>query len=263
MNEVGRCADVVPALAPVVSEGREIALVDIGTGAGLGLNLDRYRYVYRGPGARRAATGDPRSQLVLQVDVRGDVAPSVPPELPRVVDRIGIDTEPLELSDPAVRAWLAACVPQEIGAVNRFHHATEIALRHPARTIRGDACDVLEQLLDELPGDAVVCLVDTYVHAFFPEPELEHFLALVHAAGSHRDLDWISVDPLVPMGPQAKRSVLGLPVASRLLARNRREGVFGVVGRLSYRSGRRKAALIALAHPGAAWLEWLPEARGG
>jgi hypothetical protein len=43
MNEVGRCADVVPALAPLVSEDREVVLVDVGTGAGLGLHLDRYR----------------------------------------------------------------------------------------------------------------------------------------------------------------------------------------------------------------------------
>ena len=50
MNEVGRCADLIPALAPTIAEGREIVLVDIGTGAGLALQLDRYRYVYRGPG---------------------------------------------------------------------------------------------------------------------------------------------------------------------------------------------------------------------
>ena len=43
MNEVGRCADLLPALAPAIEHGREIALVDIGTGAGLALHLDRYR----------------------------------------------------------------------------------------------------------------------------------------------------------------------------------------------------------------------------
>jgi hypothetical protein len=99
--------------------------------------------------------------------------------------------------------------------------------------------------------------------------ELERFRGLVDAAGSRRDLDWISVDPLVPMGPQATGCVLGVPVPPRLLARNRTEGVFGVVSRLSYRDGRREAALMALAHPGAAWLEWRqrdvrdPSARAG
>jgi hypothetical protein len=250
MNEVGRCADVVPALAPVAAEGRDVVLVDIG----------RYRYAYRGPRGRVAVAGDARSQLTLDIEVRGDVRPPVPRGLPRVLDRIGIDIEPLDLADEAVQAWLAACVPQEIGAVERFHRAAQIALRHPARMIRGDACDVLPALLDELDTDAVVCLLDSYVHVFFPPDELERFRALVDAAGSRRDLDWISVDPLVPMGPEATRSVLGIPVPPRLVARNRAEGVFGVVGRASYRDGRCEAELMAAAHPGAAWLEWLAPA---
>ena len=80
------------------------------------------------------------------------------------------------------------------------------------------------------------------------------------AAGAERDMDWISVDPLVPMGRTATRSVLGLPASPGLVERNRREGVFGVVGRRTYRRGGRQNALLALAHPGAAWLEWIAPA---
>ena len=43
MNEVGRCAHLLPALAPAIASGRELAVIDIGTGAGLALYLDRYR----------------------------------------------------------------------------------------------------------------------------------------------------------------------------------------------------------------------------
>jgi hypothetical protein len=75
--------------------------------------------------------------------------------------------------------------------------------------------------------------------------------------GAERDLDWISIDPLVPMGASATRSVVGLPVPGKLIARNRESGGFGVVGRLSYRGGKRSAGLLGVAHPGAAWLEWL------
>ncbi|MQA73426.1 MAG: DUF2332 family protein [Solirubrobacterales bacterium] len=260
MNEVGRCADVVPALAPAVAEGRDVVLIDIGTGAGLGLHLDRYRYVYRGPGERRESVGDPGSPLTIETEVRGGVAPPLPPALPEVVDRVGIDAEPLDISDPGVRAWLAACVPQEIGAVTRFHRAAEIATANPARTVRGDACEVLPDVLDGIPAGHLACLVDSYVHVFFPPEELERFRALIDRAGRRRELDWISIDPLVPMGPTAAHSVLGVPVPAALVERNRREGVFGVLGRLGYRGGRRRRALLALAHPGAAWLEWLTPA---
>jgi hypothetical protein len=258
MNEVGRCADVIPALAPLVSDGRDLVLVDVGTGAGFGLHLDRYHYLYRGPGGRSFPVGDPGSRLSIEVEVRGEYAPSLPPALPAIVDRVGIDTEPLDLSDPAVRAWLAACVPQEITAVTRFALAAEIAMSHPARTVRGDACDVLPGILRGCDPGALVCVVDSYVGVFFSPDALGRFRALMDAAGAERDMVWISVDPLVPMGSHATHSVLGLPAPPELLQRNRRDGVFGVVGRLTYRRGRREGELLALAHPGAMWLEPMP-----
>lgn len=257
MNEAGRCADVIPALAPAAADGRDLVLVDVGTGAGLGLHLDRYRYLYRGPGDREASAGDPGSALSIEVQVRGGHAPSLPARLPVISDRVGVDTEPLDLSDPGVRAWLAACVPQESTAVTRFERAAGIAASHPARTIRGDACEMLPSILAVCDPRALVCVIDSYVDVFFSPDQLKRFRALIDATGAGRDLDWISVDPLVPMGGNATDSVPGLPVPPGLLERNRREGVFGVVGRLSYRGGRRAGALLGLAHPGAAWLEWM------
>jgi hypothetical protein len=251
MNEVGRCADLLPAIA----DGREMALVDLGTGAGLALQLDRYRYVYRA-GEHVSAVGDPAAKVVLETELRGSQSPPVPPALPRIVDRVGIDIEPLDLGDRDVRAWLAACIPQEIGAVTRFHHAVEVVIAHPARTVRGDACEVLPDVLASIPAGLPVCLIDTYVHVFFSADELVRFRALVDRLGAERDLDWVSIDPLVPLSGSADSSVLGLPVSTAIIERNRREGLFGVVGRLRYRGGRRTGALLGLAHPGAAWLEW-------
>jgi hypothetical protein len=257
MNEVGRCADLLLALAPAIADGRDLALVDIGTGAGLALHLDRYRYVFRGPGDRVEAVGDPDSRVVIETEVRGSEAVPLAAGLPRIAERVGVDIEPLDLEDPDVRAWLAACVPQEIGAVTRFHDAVAVAMAHPARTVRGDADDALLDVLASLSDDLLVCLVDSYVHVFFAPADLQRFRELVDRAGSERDLDWISLDPLVPMGPGAQRSVVGVPVPAALIERNRRDGVFGVLGRLGYRRGERSGSLLGIAHPGAAWLEWL------
>jgi hypothetical protein len=256
MNEVGRCANLLPALAPPVGAGRELALVDIGTGAGLALHLDRYRYVYR-VGEQASTVGDPAAQVVLETELRGARLPPLPLAVPRIADRVGIDVEPLDLGERDVRAWLAACIPQEIGAVTRFQRAVEVATANPARTVRGDALEVLPDVLASVPAGLPVCLIDTYVHVFFTADELIRFHALVDRLGAGRELDWVSIDPLVPLGGSADRSVLGIPVPSELVERNRRQGLFGIVGRLSYRDGRRTGALLGLAHPGATWLEWL------
>lgn len=257
MNEVGRCADIVPALAPAIEDGREIAFVDIGTGAGLALHLDRYRYAYRTADGGLVTLGDPDAGVLIETEVRGPVGPPELQGLPHIAERIGVDIEPLDLGDPSVRSWLGACIPQEIGAVTRFHDAVAIAVANPIRSVRGDALAVLAEVLSEIPEDRLVCLLDSYVHVFFGAEELQRFRALVDEAGKERDLDWISIDPLVPMGSDASHSVLGIPVPQELIERNHREGVFGVVGRLVYRGGARSAALLGLAHPGAAWLEWL------
>jgi hypothetical protein len=255
MNEVGRCADLLPAL--MADEQRPVVLVDIGTGAGLGLHLDRYRYVFRRSGHGGSEVGDPASAVMLETEVRGLHPVPAVGALPPIADRVGIDIEPLDIADPAVLSWLAACLPQEVGAVTRFHRAVDVALAHPARTVRGDATSVLPEVVGSIPEDQLVWIVDSYVHVFFAPAQLERFRDLIEEMGSRRDLDWVSLDPLVPMGATATGSVTGVTVPPWLLERNRREGVFGVLTRLSYRGGERRQELLAIAHPGAAWLEWL------
>jgi hypothetical protein len=261
MNEVGRCADLLPALPSAAAPGRKLALVDIGTGAGLALQLDRYRYLYRAADGDEITTGDPQSSVLIETEARG--TPPIPPEgtLPPIAERVGIDIEPLDLTDAEVRTWLAACIPQEIGAVTRFHEALKVALSHPVRSVRGDATAVLPDVVAAIPEDLLVCLIDSYVHVFFGDDELADFRRLVDQIGAQRDLDWASLDPLVPMGNAANRSVVGVPVPTSLIERTRSDGVFGVLGRVRYRDRARSAELLGIAHPGAAWLEWLGPVR--
>jgi hypothetical protein len=252
MNEVGRCADVLPVLGAIVAEDdRPLALVDLGTGAGLGLHLDRYHYTYRAADGSARDVGDPDAAVRLECMVRSG-APPVPSVIPVVADRVGVDVEPLDLADPHVRAWLAACVPPEAGAVTRFAAASALAMAEPARTARGDLFDVLPEVVASVPRDLRLCLVDTYVHVFLPHPE--RFDAVL--AGLGRDLDWISIDPLVPLGPDARATVQGLDVPPEWIRENRDGGVFGVIGRVSLRDGVRTGTVLGRAHPGAAWLEW-------
>ncbi len=232
----------------------------MGTGAGLALHLDRYRYVYRTAERVAASVGDPASPVLIETRLRGREVPPLPPNLPEIGTRVGIDIEPLDLADEGVRAWLAACIPQESSAVDRFGHAVELALEHPATMVKGDARTVLPDVLEGIDDDALVCLIDTYVHVFFEAAELARFRELVERAGTKRDLDWISIDPLVPMGATASHSVLGVDVPPAVIERTRREGVMGVIGRLAYRRSGRSGELLGLAHPGAAWLEWLARA---
>jgi hypothetical protein len=71
-----------------------------------------------------------------------------------------------------------------------------------------------------------------------------------------RDLEWVSVDPLMLLGPDARATVQGLDLPAAWVRENRDGGVFGVIGRVSVRDGVRTGTVLGRAHPGAAWLEW-------
>jgi hypothetical protein len=99
--------------------------------------------------------------------------------------------------------------------------------------------------------------VATTLHVFLPRAELRRFDAMVSELGRERDVEWVSVDPLVPLGPDARTTVQGLDVPPAWVRENHEGGVSGVIGRVGIRDGVRTATLLGRTHPGAAWLEWV------
>ncbi len=258
MNEVGRCAGLVLALDPELADGRAVTFVDIGTGAGLALHFDRYAYRFVGPAMttqhavplRRAAASAGGAAVAIDTQMLGTATPLIPERLPTVVQRIGIDVEPLAVADADVRGWLAACIPQTIEAVTRFERAVEVVLSEPATMIRGDAVEVLADALRSVPADRFICVQDSYVSVFFDDAQRRRLREVIEAVGVERDLDWISIDPLVPLGATATDTVLGVRAPQALITRNHDEGVFGAITRLSYRDGQRREALDRDRAPG-------------
>ena len=256
MSEVARCAHFLPALASAAA-GRDVALIDLGAGAGFDLHLERYRYLYRdGRGAARTV-GAGSAPLTIETTVRGARRPPVPEAPPRIVARMGVDDEPAAVGDPDVRAWLSACVPPEADAMTRFERAADLAVAEEATVVRADLADAFPALVAAQPPDAHVCVLDAHVHLFLPPARRARIAALIAAAGRTRDLDWLALNPLVPLGPHSQHGVVGIDVPAAIVERSRTAGAFGVLGRLAWRSGRARASLLALGHPGGAWLEWL------
>jgi len=255
MNEVGRCAQLVLALGLVAAHqaGRPLALVDVGTGAGFGLQLDRYRYAIEG----LPPFGDPASPVKIGSALRGALLPPLPPAWPPIVGRTGIDLAPVNLHDAEPWRWLRACIPPDPASLGRFDAAVEVALRSPARLVAGDALTELPRVLREAPPEALTVVLDAYTAVFFDDQRLRQLRALLYGEGTRRDLVWISLDPLVPLGSEARFSVQDLEVPDELIGEYRAEGVFGVLGVVDYRGGERRARLLARAHPSGTWLEWL------
>jgi hypothetical protein len=252
MNEVARCTQIILGIA-AASAGSDgpVALVDLGTGAGLGLHLDRYRYQI-GTGT----SGPAEAGLTLACEIRGPVAPP-PAGLPPIITRIGVDLDPVDLADPTAREWLQACTPPEASALSRLAAAVDIARRHPATIIAGDIVDVLPCVLTSIPLQQRITVVDAYTAVFLPSQRRAELAGILAEAGLERPVTWLSLDPLVPLGPAGRDSVQGLPLPEALIRDYQHGGIFAVLGTRTFDGTSDRSRLLARAHPSGQWTEWL------
>lgn len=139
-NEPGRCAALVVALARIDGP---IALLEVGASAGLCLYPDRYSYDYSG---RELHPMDGPSVVTLTCAV--DDAEQIPPRLPHVAFRGGVDLRPLAVTEEADAAWLdALCWPGQHDRLQRVRGACEIARHEPPVLLAGDADGRFDELL--------------------------------------------------------------------------------------------------------------------
>ena len=257
MNEVARCAQVSLALGVLTGTqpGRPLALVDVGAGSGLGLHLDRYRYTL----SDRRQWGDPDSPVTIDCELRGGLQPQLPPP-PSIQHRVGIDLNPIDVGNPEERAWLAACSPPEVGALRRLAGAMDVARAAHAPIVRGPAHLLLADVLGEVPPGLLIVVIDSYTAVFFDEAQLSHLGDAISRVGDERDVAWISLDPLIPLGTQARRTVQGVKPSANLIDRNRRGGVFAALSLTTHLDGHVDSRILAAAHPSGTRMEWLEEA---
>ena len=121
--------------------------------------------------------------------------------------------------------------------------------------MQGDGATALPGVLAGLPDDALTVVIDSYTAVFFDDDERARVAAAIDHDG--RDAAWISLDPLIPLGTEAERSVQGLPVDPALVRLNRSGGVFALLSIRGTIDGRPIDRVLATAHPSGARMTWL------
>lgn len=162
-NEVRRAAAIVPGLHAVAARFRRpIILVEIGCSGGLNLRADQF--LVR---ARSAELGPQSSPAHITPDWSGAM-PTV--GTPEVIDRIGVDINPLIPTVPSdAERLLAYLWPDQPDRMARTRAAITLANDYPARIVTADASEWLEKGLDDLNPEAVVFLFHTIAWQYLPE----------------------------------------------------------------------------------------------
>jgi len=230
-NEVGRCGVLNAGFRAVAKEeGAPLHLIEIGPSAGLNLIWDRYRVRYR-RGAQSFETDVPEARLTLDVELKGDGIPPLGPA-PRVAGRVGLELNPVDLSNADDRDWLRALVwPDQIDRFARLQAALDIYKDARPEIRVGNALELLPDALAAIPASETACVYHSFVTYQFTAEMRAALDDILTAAGLRRPVWRLRYE-----GSRTHENILGL----------RR-----------YHDGSKEERTLARAHPHGAWLEWL------
>ncbi|MFS8496674.1 MAG: DUF2332 domain-containing protein [Micromonosporaceae bacterium] len=224
-DESGHHAVLYPAIAEAARrEGAgAVGIIDVGRSAGLNLYVDRVGISYHnGP-----VLGDPSSPVQVSATIVGDRPPPTR-AVPEVVARIGIDRDPVDVTDADDARWLRACLwPDQPERIARLEAELAVAATDPPRLLRGDFLDVLPCALARVPDGALPVVTTTWALSRFPPDRRARFLQRLRGAAAGRAVAWVSVEgvgvaPAVPtLGdrPASGHSIIGLARLGRAVDR--------------------------------------------
>lgn len=186
-NEVARLTALTPALG-MLGDG-PFALVELGASAGLCLYPDRYDYLWDGAGELRGSGGP-----TLRVPVSGPVP--VPAVAPRVIARVGIDLDPLDVTDEDDIDWLLTLIwPGHGERRDRLAEAIEVTRADPPRLLAGDMLDRLDEALDIAAASGATPVVHhSAAAAYLSEPDRAELAARLRTSVAAGRCHWISLE---------------------------------------------------------------------
>jgi hypothetical protein len=121
--------------------------------------------------------------------------PPLPAALPAVGRRVGIDTLPLDPTDPEDAAWLRALVwPERRARAERLSAALALAARLRPEVIAGDGTELLPQVAGALPRDGTLCVYHAFTLNQFGEAARAQFDTVLRGLGQTRPLFRIALE---------------------------------------------------------------------
>ena len=217
-NETGRCAVLYPAIAEAARRAgaNAVGLIDVGCSAGLNLNVDRVGITY----SNGQTLGDPSSPVQMSSSIVGD-RPIPARAMPEVVARVGVDLDPVDVTDADDARWLRACLwPDQPERATRLEAELPLAATAPPLLLRGDAVEMLPDAFAQVPADAMPVVTTTWTLSRFPLESRLRFLHRLGDAAVGRAVAWVSVEgvgvaPAIPTFGDRRasgHSIIGLAV---------------------------------------------------
>ena len=151
-DETGRCAVLYPAIAEAARRvgANAVGLIDVGVRPGSISMLIAL--------TSRTATGIAGRPVISGADVGFDRGRPAHPAraMPEVVARVGVDLDPVDVTDADDARWLRACLwPDQSERLARLEAEMALAATAPPLLLQGDAVEVMPGAFAGVPADAL------------------------------------------------------------------------------------------------------------
>jgi hypothetical protein len=115
--------------------------------------------------------------------------------IPKVVARVGVDLDPVDVTDADDARWLRACLPpDQPERVATLEAEMALAATAPPLLLQGDAVEVMPDAFASVPVDALPVVTTTWALSHFPLESRLRFLHRLDAAAAFRTVAWVSVE---------------------------------------------------------------------
>lgn len=189
-NVVKRSAALRVGMAEVASLTREpVTFIEVGSSAGVHLRFDDYRYDIGG-----RTWGKASSHVTVSMAWRDGDPPDLG-RLPVIRDRLGIDLNPIDATDPDERRWLRALVwPENTAHATLQDAALRVVADDPPRMVTGDVTDVLPQVVAEVPYGTPVVVFHSATRLHVSAERRDGFDAAIAAVAVDHELFHLSYE---------------------------------------------------------------------
>lgn len=217
-DEAGHGAVLYPAIAEAARRvgANAVGLIDAGCSAGLDLTVDRVGIAY----GNGQSLGDPSSPVRLSASIVGD-RPVPERAIPEVVARVGIDPDPLDVTDADDARWLRACLPPDQPERSaKLEAEMALAAAAPPLLLQGDVVEVLPDAFAHVPANALPVVITAWALSNLALESRLRFLQRLGDAAAGRAVAWVSAEgvgvaPAIPtLGDRraSGHSIVGLAV---------------------------------------------------
>ncbi len=238
-NAINRCAYLMPMFNLIAQENdnKPLALIDIGTSASLNLYVDDYQYEYL-IGDTKKSFGPVDSHIKVRSEIRQDLFPTFG-EMARIERRIGIDQNPLDLTQDENALWLKSLIwADHLDRFQRMSAAVQMVQDKPkAELLKGSSIDDFKGVVKGINEDMTLVIFHTHVLYQFSEEARQDFWNWLDELGQERDFYYIGAE-----GFQSWRAKFDTKDVS--------------VSKTTYKNGEKQSKLIALTNGHANWIEW-------